>query len=61
MGNKKKKDLSLKGESNDLDYQYPEGAEVEEIKMPTFAPAAPGKYMKNIKKISREKGLYDES
>lgn len=33
MGNKKKKDLSFKGESNDLDYQYPEGAEVDRIKV----------------------------
>lgn len=38
MGNKKKKDLFSKGESNDLDYQYPEGADVDKIKVPTPAP-----------------------
>jgi hypothetical protein len=29
MENRKKKDLLLKGESNDPDYQYPEGADAE--------------------------------
>lgn len=58
MGNKKKKDLFLKGESNDLDYQYPEGAEVEKIKVSTTAPK---EYIKNLKEIFREKELYYES
>ena len=39
MGNKKKKDLSLKGESNELDYQYPEGAEPDRIKVLKVAGA----------------------